>query len=78
MSNTNNKHEKFIRLAEKRVTRALESIRIIGNLANKSNYSYKGEDIKQILSALKSELDNLKTKFSSNSSSEKYQFRFKT
>jgi len=78
LSNTGNKHEKFVRLAEKRVTRALESIRIIGNLANKSNYSYKEEDIKQILSALKSELDNLKTKFSSNSSSEKYQFRFKT
>lgn len=78
MNNTDKKHEKFVQLAEKRVTRALESIRIIGNLANKSNYSYKEEDIKQILSALKFELDNLKTKFTSKSSSEKFQFKLKT
>ena len=78
MNNAGKKHDKFVQLAEKRVTRALESIRLIGNLSNKSNYNYKEEDIKQILSALKFELDNLKTKFSSNNSSEKFQFKLKT
>lgn len=78
MNNAGKKREKFVQLAEKRVTRALESIRLIGNLANKSNYSYKEEDIKQIFSALKFELDSLKTKFSSNNGSEKFQFKLKT
>ena len=40
--------EKFVELAEKRVTKTLKDIRLIGNLSNKSNYSYSHEDVKKI------------------------------
>jgi len=34
------KRENFVRLAEGRVNRALKDIRLIGNLSNRSAYSY--------------------------------------
>ena len=57
------KREKFIRLAEGRVTRAIDSIRVIGNLSNTSNYEYTEEDAKKIISVLQSEINDLKSQF---------------
>jgi len=57
--------KKFVELAEKRVTRAIKDIRLIGNLSNRSNYTYTEEDVRKIMKALKSELDALKTRFES-------------
>lgn len=62
MSETNSR-KKFVDLAEKRVTRAIKDIRLIGNLSNRSNYSYTDEDVKKIHRTLKTELDALKTRF---------------
>lgn len=49
--------KKFIRLAEKRVTKTLQYINLIGNLSNPSNYSYKPQDVERIFAALRSEID---------------------
>ena len=57
------KRENFIRLAEGRVTRAIDSIRVIGNLSNRSNYEYTTEDSKRIIDALQSEINALKVQF---------------
>jgi len=38
---------KFVELAGKRVANAIKDIRLIGNLSNKSNYSYADEDVKK-------------------------------
>jgi len=57
--------EKFIELAEKRVTRALKDIKLIGNLSNKSNYSYTKSDADKIYKALKKGIDEMKTRFDS-------------
>lgn len=54
---------KFIELAEKRVTKAIKDLRLIGNLANKSNYSYTQEDAKKIIKALRDEVEALKGRF---------------
>lgn len=54
---------KFVELAEKRVSRAIKDIRLVGNLSNKSNYSYSEEDVKKILKALRTEVDALKSRF---------------
>lgn len=62
MSETNSR-TKFVELAEKRVTRAIKDIRLIGNLSNRSNYSYTEEDVKKIYRTLKAELDTLKNRF---------------
>lgn len=53
------KHEKFRRLAVKRTQNVLESLRILGNLANMQNYDYSEEEVDKIFKAI---LDNVKDK----------------
>ena len=60
--------EKFVELAEKRVTKTLKDIRLIGNLSNKSNYAYTDSDVKKIHSTLKRALDDMKLRFESKGS----------
>jgi len=55
--------EKFIRLAEKRVTRAIDDIRLIGNLADRSNYDYDDAQVAAIFSALRSEMSACNKRF---------------
>ena len=57
------KREKFVRLAEQRVNRALREIRLIGNLANKSAYTSTEEDVKKIFRVLQKELDAARARF---------------
>ena len=61
------RREKFVELAEKRVTRALKDLKLVGNLANKSNYSYTDEDKKMILHAIENEVKGLKRRFENSS-----------
>jgi len=42
----------FVRLANERVNKAIYQITLIGNLANRKNYSYKPEDVDKIEAAL--------------------------
>jgi len=55
--------EKFVVLAEKRMTRALRCLRLIGNLSNRSNYSYTDEDVKKISRALQAGVDEVRARF---------------
>tara|TARA_B100001057_G_C22378052_1_gene767317 strand:- start:56 stop:283 length:228 start_codon:yes stop_codon:yes gene_type:complete len=61
------KREKFIELANKRVTSAIDKMRLIGNLSDKRYYEFTEKDTKQIFDALSKELNSIKTKFISNS-----------
>jgi hypothetical protein len=61
--------EKFVFLAEKRVTKAIKDLRLIGNLSNKSNYSYTEKDVKKIIGTLNSEIKKLRQKFTSGTDS---------
>lgn len=54
---------KFVELAEKRVVRTIKDMRLIGNLSNRSNYSYTDDDVRKIMKALRTELEALKAKF---------------
>ena len=40
------KREKFVKLAEARVSKALKELQLIGNLSNRSAYEYSEEDVK--------------------------------
>jgi hypothetical protein len=55
--------KKFVVLAEKRVRRALNDIRLIGNLSNRSNYKYTEEDAKKICKALRDAVDEVRARF---------------
>jgi len=58
-----NKADKFQRLAIARVNRAIHSIRLIGNLASRSNYDYTDEQVTKITDALINEVAQVKLKF---------------
>jgi hypothetical protein len=66
---------KFKELAEKRVNRAIKDLALVGNLANRSNYSYTEQDAKKILKVLKDALDETRSKFESGGASAKNEFR---
>ncbi|MCH8519295.1 MAG: hypothetical protein LAT82_00905 [Nanoarchaeota archaeon] len=61
--NLENKQEKFKRLAEKRVSKILEELRILSNLSNKVIYEFNEEQIDAIFSRLEEELMVIKSKF---------------
>ncbi len=58
-----NDREKFVELAQKRVSRALKDIQLVGNLSNRSNYDYTEEDVTKILKALTDEISTCRKKF---------------
>lgn len=57
------KREKFVKLAEQRVNRALREIRLIGNLSNRSAYASTEEDVKKIFRVLQKELEGARARF---------------
>lgn len=60
---SNSKRERFIKIAENRTNNIINTLRLLGNCSNKNNYEYTEEQIKQIFSAIESELKTVKAKF---------------
>ncbi|OOR05656.1 hypothetical protein E1A90_16590 [Bacillus mycoides] len=77
MGYNSKKSEKFKELAEKRVSDTLKKLQLIGNLANKNNYEYTDEQVKQIIDILDSEIKSLKNKFIEESKQRSTEFKFK-
>lgn len=69
------KRQKFVNLAEKRTSNALQAIRIIGNLANKSNYEYSDADIRRITKTLEQEVKDLRTRFETSGTKSRPEFK---
>ena len=65
------KSSKFVELAEKRVSRTLNDLKLIRNLSNKNYYEYSDEQSKKIIRVLQQELDLLKKSFENLNSKEK-------
>ena len=66
------KKANFIRIAESRTNKIIESIRLLGNLSNTSYYEYTPENIEAIFTAIQEELDNQKKRFSDNTKKKKF------
>lgn len=64
------KRAKFVGLANKRVNRAIKDLRLIGNLSNRSAYTYTDDDVRKIVRALQRELDSVKARFGGGESGE--------
>jgi len=71
----NKRRERFVSLAEKRVTKAIKDLRLIGNLSNRTNYSYTDQDVKKIVRALEDEIKSLKRRFNSDRESQEVIFK---
>lgn len=72
MDNNESKSERFVRLAEPRVSRACKAISLIGHLAA-SSYEYTDKQVDAMFEAMQEELNAQKAKF--NKGSER-KFRF--
>lgn len=62
-ANERDPRERFVSLANSRVTAAIHQIRLVGNLSNRRNYEYSADDATKIIRTLQRELDELKAKF---------------
>ena len=58
-----NKRERFVKLAQTRVTKATQMLRLIGNLSSLNNYAYSEDDAQKMFAALDTEMKLLKAKF---------------
>ncbi len=57
------KRKKFETLVERRMTNALQQIKLVGNLSNNSAYEWTDRDVKKIVKALDDAIIELKQRF---------------
>lgn len=55
--------DNFVRLAEARTKKLLKDLDLLGNLSNRSNYSYSDEDVKLIFRAVAKKIQETETRF---------------
>jgi len=67
------KEQRFLRIAEKRVQRVLDSIRSLANCSNKRMYECNDEQLKKIWASIDKELAECKTSFK-NARQEEFRF----
>ena len=58
------KKANFVRIAEARTNKIIESIMLLGNLSNTSYYEYAPEQVEAMFSAIQEELDTQRKRFS--------------
>ena len=71
------KRQKFVDLAESRVTRLLNEVRLIGNLSNRNNYQYGAEDVARIFAAIEAEIRIARKRFDVATASDERQFKLR-
>lgn len=57
------KRERFVRLAQARMTGALKKLDQVQKLANKSQYEYTDADVQKILAALAEKFEEIKSAY---------------
>jgi hypothetical protein len=58
--------ENFVRLAETRTRRLLKDLELLGNLSNRSNYTYSEDDVKVIFRAVAKKMSETELRFKVN------------
>ena len=70
------KAEKFIRIGEYRMNKAIDAIGRIENLANRSAYEYTPEQVEAMFSVVESKVAEVKAKFTVTKNKENAAFSF--
>ena len=70
------KRERFIRIANIRVNKVLDSMRTLSNLANNTLYEYDDQDIALIMKEVDDSVREIKSKFSSTGKQKNIRFSF--
>ena len=68
------KRVKFVELANKRVTKCIKDMKLVGNLANKANYEFTEDDAKKVVRALQREVDSIRARFADTGSASSLDF----
>jgi RNA recognition motif-containing protein len=55
--------ESFVRLAEARTRKLIKDAELLGNLSNRSNYSYTEEDVRKIFKAVGKSVQEAEMRF---------------
>ena len=71
-----NKNEKFRRLAENRTNAIIQKLQLLGNLSNKAIYDYSDEEVKKMFAAIDASLNEVKEKYKTAQKSENKKFKF--
>lgn len=56
----------FVRLAEARTNKLLKDLDLLGNLSNRSNYSYTDDDVRTIFRAITKRVTDTESRFKIN------------
>lgn len=75
MAVNENNRDKFIRLAESRTVKSIKSLRLIGKLSDRSNYTYDEQDVKKIINILRAEITVLQQKFENSKTDQEITFK---
>lgn len=75
---TESRAEKFVRVGEYRMNKALDAIGRLENLANRSSYEYTEEQVEAMFSVLENRVVSVKAKFTVTESREDTSFSFGT
>lgn len=65
------KAERFSRLSTARTNSAIDAIRKLAALSNKSNYSYEVDDVEAIFAAIRAEVDRVESLYAARLSTSK-------
>ena len=65
------KNERFRRLAQSRGNRLIREISLLGNLANRKNYTYTAEEVDRLFKPIIEELNDVRALFDPDSPSNK-------
>lgn len=75
MPKSNTKADNFVRLAEARTNKIIDMIMLLGNLSNKTNYSYTDKQVELIFDSIQQALDETKIKFLEEPTQKRKKFR---
>ena len=77
MKENETKRDKFIRLAENRTNKIIDTLQLLGNCSNTSIYEYTQADVDKIFNAIQQQLTETKKRFSKQSSNKGNKFSLK-
>ena len=68
------KHDKFVRLAEARTNKIIDTLQLLGNCSNTSVYEYSEDEVNEIFQAIEQAQREAKRKFTKDGSMKSARF----
>lgn len=76
MDNSEQKKDRFKRVASRRVDNILKDIRSLSKCSNTNNYEYNEDDLNKMIKAIREELKTMETIYRKNLKDENSTFNF--